>query len=1742
MPATVHAKFTIKGDVTSAVQAATKFGKAITSLNRRMTALAKKADRIDKFSKKLDKMNRTVTSFTRRANSASKAADRLKTSLSELMNLPTDRLEQLLGAIQPPKPTAPKKAMEDYWTEAADMLSKLGGLGRGELNLSGLVSALAIIKPEMAAIVPLIDEITEHGMKFTTIGAGLKAWQRPLSMIHSLTDKVKSSIGGMINRVQEFIGRIPQAFNTFQRFFMDLSDGLRMITLGITNVGRSLMFFISIPLGAVFYNLSQAVIDFDDQMKRVQKTTGLSNDEMEKFTRGIRDLAMTTPTAHGALGRIAEQIGQLGVWARESILELTKYANLLVVSTDITEDEVGLSLGRIANAFNINLNKSTDAIWRAINVINILENETAATAAEIVEATLQFAPVASLMEMTIADTIAMGSTLVALGYDASKAGTALRNLGIYMVKNLEDVEALMKGYDKYAEKGTFATQVSEDFTSALLDFLWVASQDSDWIKVLTEEMDKFNLRGGRGAASLTKNIQQLVRNLRISREEWENAASILREYDRQLSSTRSQLAILRNNLVELGITVGDTVLPILNKVVQFLIPLVQMATEWFAQLDRKTQLWIVGIAALLVVGGPLIMFFAQIVHGMFLMAMGIGVLLRTIPILVGAFGSLLGVVISFGGVLRSVPPLMVAAIFGILKILQKSGVDIAQFFRDLADRAKTWGENLAATYSSGLISGAILFISRALAYIGNLIASFLAGFSPPKVGPLSTIDKWGREIMREYLLGFLEADFSILQDVSSIIERILSNLEFFGQIGEGDQFRFLMAARVNLAKLIDLFRKTGEISESVLSSIVAHLGDMAGDVADLIRYWFEYLEIQRQLEEIEHRREAVIEGYEDELEAIQLSGKSAEERVALIRQAQREKNQQLQQLDEEQKALEEQEKQARENLSWQQQFIRALTEQDDILRRLEELLERLAKAAEKLSGAVGGVEPFDETFGGIEDAFEIDEEQKRNLEALYNLPQRIEDARSALEGLFAGLRGESPRAFLPDEKLSKRMRDLKQDYMALYNLGSRIRDVWITIRAILDGIFDRRMGEEEYLFRLTPEQRRRYDEITGFFEDIRTLAGQARDEVMKFWRSLTGGAQEVPGEGPYAGPYDTFFGETESAFEKFQKLPIVSFIVNFAEEAGKSFGLLMEAVDNLAESIVNLGSALSNLGEVLSVSPATEWIGGLILKIGELLGLDVTEDRAAIFGRFFGGIANVILSIPARVLDKLANLIDQLARLIELISSLTEINQSMKKGGGLAGLGAAIVTGIVQGMDDSYEDTGKSWLENIWERIVQNFKDFFGISSPSELMRTFGVDLVFGLILGLDDTWPNLLQVLGEKLEDFVGKMDEWKDDFLTKAEELLQNIVDGLLDGEKWGEVFSGIGTNLDDLLADIGGYIDDFFTMGYEIASSFVSGLVSKASSIFNQGIAAFEEFVEDVKDRYGLDSPSKVFKRIGKGVASGFILGINDEWPVVLSNLGQRLIDFLFKMDGQTDAFHSKALDLLAQIRLGLDDVMVWGTILTDTETNLSDFLGRMDNRMGDFKDKAGELLGHIRTGLLNDADWGSMASTLGSQLETLSGYLSKYIEIFARLGQDIAEGFTQGLRKKAEQVASTAKSTFSGWVDKVKTKFKWHSPSGLMEKFGIDTIRGYIKGIEKMSTQLELLNKRTWDFKLDTQAFMPKVAMTGVTAGGGTREVHLHLHDPIIRDEHDIQRLAELVKGKLDEDAAMENRFGGASASW
>lgn len=1618
-------------------------------------------------------------------------------------------------------------------------------------------------------------------IKFTGKDAGVSQTitkvSRGLKTIERFSNGVRQSYTQTTREGMNFtrtLGNVEKGLNRVTNLGLNAANSFRLVSQGMMSVGKSLTLFVTPVVVMFFKKAYDAAVNFDSQMIRVQKTTGFATAAMAILGRGIRDMAMNTSTGATELAQIAEQLGQMGIRSVPEILRLTEILNMLSMATDIAADTVGLSIGRLANAFGIDLNTSegVEDIRRLLNVINELENTMEVKAPEILKGLENFAQVGAILEFPPEIAAAMIASLVSIGFSADEAGTALRNMALKITQNRDSVSALMGATDKYNSVLELTTALNEDFAGTMTDIIRAAGESDDAVAAVAASFDALGIRGGKALTGLAANSEQMVDAMITAVTEMETATSLQIEYERQLLSTENQMKMLKNQFNEFALVVGDTFLPIINTLIATAIPAVRRLIDAFASLPAPMKKVIVAGFLLLAVLGPIILFTSQIGFGLAMMAMSF---FRLIQVVSGAGFVLARVGLFFGQLLIGITGLSAGTVLAVLVIggaiaallikLTGLGDKIANFFISLGERAENWGANLIITFGSGMLKAAASFIGKVLTAIGNFIGRFLAGSSPPDMGPLSHIDLWGKNVFDAFLSGFAKADFGILKDVGRRIEKILSTLAKVKLIKDKDQFKFAMGARKDLAKLLSIFKETGKVSQAVLNDITENLGEAADEVQKLIRLWIKYTDIQRQLADLEKRRHATLDTYRQEIQLIAQSTMTAEEKADAIRKSMRARDEELKNIAEEEHALEDQRDIVKEQLDVQKALIDAMQHQDDLQLKLLATLEKLTGKLDDLGDfEFPEIEPF-----GIPDP---DPEDKLGElgETFRTMGERIEAGKKAMEGFFAGLRGEAfdqtifadLQAF--DEEAGT---DFANTYETLHSAGAGLHGIWEDINGVLDtarGFFEQlgktdvkelgdNVGEIADALGIIAQL---VAPILAFVGTLKVMAAiKAGGSLIGFLLgklpilaaigsvlgnigagvSLIAGAFATGGFSGAIGAIGALAGGVTLAalaipllvaaivagviwiirnFDKvkagiegikimFQSLPIIAkhvfnkVKVAILERWGKIQAGVKKAIDKMKTAILARWEKIKS-GVMEKIEPLLEFVTGIWEGIKEavsgaldtLLELIKGNPLFIFFETAWESIKENVVKIWETIVDTFGPIWERIIVIAETIwARVTEA------------IGTAwenIKESVIEGWEAIKAWVGIAWdaftglVKEKWDNIVNTAKAAWGVLSTAISIVWDTVKAWISTAWGTFRTWV----------------FDQWvkiRDKVILAITPLLTKIIIFWFKiknaiSKKWDEIKKMVGEKVQEVIAKIEEYKSNFIETGKAIIQGIIDGIGQAISGLIEAAGGAASSLLSAIEEALGISSPATAMIEVGQQTMEGLIQGISQMQEALV----EALVSVLTK--------GSETITLW--LRTMFAQIVTW---IDKTKVKIEEWITMIIAKFVAFKTKILAII----------TQW----------LSALKAKITNYKSQLNQAGKDLIAGLKSGFASKIAEVKAWLKQKLKELMSIFKQILRLGSPSTETEQYGVWLMEGLIKGITITGTQLEESLSTVLGKGLETTQAL---ALQGAAVGGGgglagatpafegggeTGNITLKFGKDSVRSDKDIEEIADSVERVL-----------------
>lgn len=328
-----------------------------------------------------------------------------------------------------------------------------------------------------------------------------------------------------------------------------INKGLSGLKKGLVVAGAA--------IGTAFTAAIAQGISFESAFAGVRKTVDATEAELAELKQGIRDLAKEMPTSANEIAGVAEAAGQLGI-SKDKILDFTKTMVMLGDSTNLTADEAATTLARFANITGM----SQDNFNKLGSTIVALGNNFATTEAEISAMGMNIASAGSQVGMSEAQILGFATALSSVGMEAQAGGTAISKLMIDMQLATETGGESLNQFANVAGMSAeqFKTAFKEDAAGAITSFISGLNDTDRLGKSSIAVLDEMGISEVRLRDSILRaaNAGDLFTDaIDTGTKAWEDNTALTKEAEQRYETMESKLGMLKNGLVDLGISVYD---------------------------------------------------------------------------------------------------------------------------------------------------------------------------------------------------------------------------------------------------------------------------------------------------------------------------------------------------------------------------------------------------------------------------------------------------------------------------------------------------------------------------------------------------------------------------------------------------------------------------------------------------------------------------------------------------------------------------------------------------------------------------------------------------------------------------------------------------------------------------------------------------------------------------------------------------------------------------------------------------------------------------------------------------------------------------------------------------------------------------------------------------------------------------------------------------------------------------------
>lgn len=460
----------------------------------------------------------------------------------------------------------------------------------------------------------------------------------------------------------------------------------------LNGIGKGLTAALTVPITAGFAASVKASSDFESALTGVAKTTNLSGKELEAMGTAIKNMAREVPASTTEIAAVAEAAGQLGI-SKENIMGFTRTMIDMGEATNLTSEEAATAFARFANITQM---PQTEMSNLGSTVV-ALGNNFATTEKEIVDMGLRLAATGTQIGLNQAEVMGLATAMSSVGISAEAGGSAMSTVMQKINTAVLSSSDKVQGFAKVAGMSAteFSTAWREQPTVAIEAFIQGLKKIQDSGGDVNGALKELGINGLREVDTLARLAgagDMVSQAFDMANESFSQNTALSDEAAQRYGTFASQVKTLWNSIKEVGVVIGDMLLPYVQQAVDFIGNLV----KGFLELDPSAQKAIVVIAGIAAAIGPLLVTLSKIPKTVENIQTGFGLLSKGLGLLGGGFTKLGGFAKAAFGIIMAHPFIAIAtaaavAIGLIIANWDKIGPIVAQVWEGIKTKAaETW--------------------------------------------------------------------------------------------------------------------------------------------------------------------------------------------------------------------------------------------------------------------------------------------------------------------------------------------------------------------------------------------------------------------------------------------------------------------------------------------------------------------------------------------------------------------------------------------------------------------------------------------------------------------------------------------------------------------------------------------------------------------------------------------------------------------------------------------------------------------------------------------------------------------------------------------------------------------------------------------------------------------------------------------------------------------------------------------
>ena len=338
-------------------------------------------------------------------------------------------------------------------------------------------------------------------------------------------------------------------------------------------------------------------------------------------------------------------------------------------------------------------------------------------------------------------------------------------------------------------------------------------------------------------------------------------------------------------------------------------------------------------------------------------------------------------------------------------------------------------------------------------------------------------------------------------------------------------------------------------------------------------------------------------------------------------------------------------------------------------------------------------------------------------------------------------------------------------------------------------------------------------------------------------------------------------------------ISVTSVIGVIAEGLVKGFVTMIENLGMMAPQLI--GAVMKIIVELVrQLHDTLPMIVQLALETMSMILEHLVEFIPRIVGLAMQLITDLLTALAAHAQDFAEKGIELITNFIEGISAkLPDLIQAAND------LIISFINGLADGIRNNAEEV-KAAIDNLCGAILDAFKTFFGIHSPSKVMEDQGIYLIQGLTNGVSSFGSDAVTAVTNVGTNIWNGINNTLSNSMAIGKDFLSSITSGirLMIGDAVSAV-AWAGRKIYDTMSNA---VGNAVSIGANFMIGLKNGLSSHLGDVLNKVRELGGNIVAKFKEMLGIHSPSRVMAEQGMYIDLGVAKGIDDNANAVRSSV--------------------------------------------------------------------------------------------------------------------------------------------------------------------------------------------------------------------------------------------------------------------